>query len=190
MASAEEKLKDESKDRQVMGSNANGADGAEEKMEENNPSKDPKDPSGEEAELETAVSEEDVRNVEILESIADGSRKATNAELKNILGARAWNVAEKSEALRATVGLYAQELRAKEQEEADTAQICDACKEFAAEQIIADIASIAAPFMIATHERNLDEHTTEGSQFPISPWVRATGSPPPGAKGAHSSKSK
>ena len=27
MASAEEKLKDESKDRQVMGSNANGADG-------------------------------------------------------------------------------------------------------------------------------------------------------------------
>ena len=62
MASAEEKLKDESKDRQVMGSNANGADGAEEKMEENNPSKDPKDPSGEEAELETAVSEEDVGN--------------------------------------------------------------------------------------------------------------------------------
>ena len=84
MASAEEKLKEESKDRQVMGSNANGADGAEEKMKENNISKDPKDPSGEEAELETAVSEEDVRNVEILESIADGSRKATNAEIKNI----------------------------------------------------------------------------------------------------------
>ena len=44
MASAEEKLKDESKDRQAMGSNANGADGAdgaEEKMEENNTSKDP-----------------------------------------------------------------------------------------------------------------------------------------------------
>ena len=132
MASAEEKLKDESKDRQVMGSNANGAGGAEEKMEEDNPSKDPKDPSGEEAELETAVSEEDVgngRNVEILESIADGSRKAANAEIKNILGARAWNVAEKSVALRATAGLYAQELRAKEQEDADAAQICDACKE-------------------------------------------------------------
>ena len=40
MASAEEKLKDESKDRQVMGSNANGADGAEKKVEENNTSKD------------------------------------------------------------------------------------------------------------------------------------------------------
>ena len=40
MASAEEKLKDESKDRQVMGSKANGADGAEGKVEENNPSKD------------------------------------------------------------------------------------------------------------------------------------------------------
>ena len=37
MSSAEEKLKGESKDRQVMGSNANGADGAEGKVEENNP---------------------------------------------------------------------------------------------------------------------------------------------------------
>jgi hypothetical protein len=42
-------------------------------------------------------------------------------------------VAEKSEALRATIGKFAQELRAKEQEDADTAQICDACKEFAAD---------------------------------------------------------
>jgi hypothetical protein len=82
-------------------------------------------------------------NVEFLESIADGSRKATNAEMKNILGGRAWNVAEKkSEALRATIGKFAQELRAMEQEDADTAQICDAWKEFAAEQVIADIASI------------------------------------------------
>jgi hypothetical protein len=39
MASAEEKWKDESKDRQVMGSNANGAGGAEGNMEENIPSK-------------------------------------------------------------------------------------------------------------------------------------------------------
>jgi hypothetical protein len=43
-------------------------------------------------------------------------------------------VVEKSEALRATIGKFAQELRAKEQEDADTAQICDSCKEFAAEQ--------------------------------------------------------
>jgi hypothetical protein len=34
MASPEEKLKDKSRDRQVMGSNANGAEGAEGKVEE------------------------------------------------------------------------------------------------------------------------------------------------------------
>ena len=73
-----------------MGSNANSAEGAEGKMEEINlSSKDPKDPSGEEAVLETLVSEEDAgngRNVEFLESMADGSRKATNAEIKKHLG--------------------------------------------------------------------------------------------------------
>ena len=36
MAGAEEKLKGESRDRQVMSSNANGAEGAEGKMEETN----------------------------------------------------------------------------------------------------------------------------------------------------------
>ena len=36
MASAEEKLKGVSRDRQVMGSNANGAEGAEGEMEETN----------------------------------------------------------------------------------------------------------------------------------------------------------
>jgi hypothetical protein len=46
MASAEEKWKDETKDRQVMGSNANGAEGAEGKTGETNLSgKDPKGPS-------------------------------------------------------------------------------------------------------------------------------------------------
>jgi hypothetical protein len=68
MASAEEKWKDESRDRQVMGSNANGAEGAVGKAEETNPSgKDPEDPTGEEAVLETSVSKEDAgngRNVE------------------------------------------------------------------------------------------------------------------------------
>ena len=81
MASAEEKWKDESRDRQVMASNANGAEGAEGKAEETNLSgKDPKDPSGEEAVLETSVSKEDAGNglnVEFLESIADGTRNRT-----------------------------------------------------------------------------------------------------------------
>ena len=45
MTSAEEKWKGESRDRQVMASNANGAVGAEGKTEETNLSgKDPKDP--------------------------------------------------------------------------------------------------------------------------------------------------
>jgi hypothetical protein len=83
-----------------MGSNANGAEGAEGKTEETNLSgKDPKDPSGEEAVLENSVSKEDAGNglnVEFLESIADGLRKATNAEMKNISGGRAWNVADGS----------------------------------------------------------------------------------------------
>jgi hypothetical protein len=58
MASAEGKWKDESRDRQVMASNANGAEGAEGKTEENNfRGEDPKDSSGEEAVLETSVSE-------------------------------------------------------------------------------------------------------------------------------------
>jgi hypothetical protein len=47
--------------------------------------------------------------VEFLESIADGTRKATNAEMNYILGGRARNVAEKSKALRATIGNFAQE---------------------------------------------------------------------------------
>ena len=60
MSSAEEKWKVKSRDRQVMGSNANGAEGAEGKTEEINLSgKDLKDPSGEEAVLETSVSKED-----------------------------------------------------------------------------------------------------------------------------------
>ena len=159
MASAGEKWKDELKDQQVMGSNANGAEGAEGKTGESNLSgKDPKDPSGEKAVLETSMSKEDAGNglnVEFLESIADGTRKATNAEMKNILGGRAWNVAEKSEALRATIGKFAQELRAKEQEDADTAQICDSCKEFAAEQVIADIASIAVKIPRASRQQYL-----------------------------------
>ena len=83
MASAEKKGKDELKDQQVMGSNANGAEGAEGKTGESNLSgKDPKDPSGEKAVLETSMSKEDAGNglnVEFLESIADGTRKATNA---------------------------------------------------------------------------------------------------------------
>ena len=63
MASAEEKWKDELKDQQVMGSNANGAEGAEGKTGESNLSgKDPKDPSGEKAVLETSMSKEDAGN--------------------------------------------------------------------------------------------------------------------------------
>jgi hypothetical protein len=75
MTSAEEKWKDELRDRQVMASNANGAEGAEGKTEVTNLSgKDPKDPSGEEAVLEASVSKKDAGNglnVEFLESIAD-----------------------------------------------------------------------------------------------------------------------
>jgi hypothetical protein len=57
MASAEEKWKGESRDRQVMASNANGAEGAEGKTEETNLSgKDPRDPSGKEAALKTSTS--------------------------------------------------------------------------------------------------------------------------------------
>jgi hypothetical protein len=83
-----------------MGSNANGAEGAEGKTEKANfSSKDPKDPSWGEAVLEALVSEEDAengRNVGLLESTADGSRKATNAEMRSMLGDRASDVAEKS----------------------------------------------------------------------------------------------
>ena len=75
--------------------------------------------------------------------------------MKNILGGRAWNVAEKSEALRATIGKFAQELRAKEQEDADTVQIFDSCKEFAAEQVIAEIASIAVKVPRASRQQYL-----------------------------------
>jgi hypothetical protein len=57
MASAEEKWSGESRDRQLMASNANGAEGAEGKAEEANLNgKDTKDPSGEEAALEASVS--------------------------------------------------------------------------------------------------------------------------------------
>ena len=60
MASAEEKWKGESRDRQVMASNANGAEGTEGKTGETNLSgKDSKDPSGEKAVLETSMSKED-----------------------------------------------------------------------------------------------------------------------------------
>ena len=78
MSSAEEKWKVKSRDRQVMGSNANGAEGAEGKTEEINLSgKDLKDPSGEEAVLETSVSKEDAAhglNVEFLEAVESGIR--------------------------------------------------------------------------------------------------------------------
>jgi hypothetical protein len=111
MASAEKKGKAELKDQQVMGSNANGAEGAEGKTGEGNLSgKDPKDLRVEKAVLETSMSKEDAGNglnVEFLESSADDTRKATNAEMKSALGGRAWNVVEKSEALRATIGFRA-----------------------------------------------------------------------------------
>ena len=62
MAGVEEKLKDESRDRQAMGSNASGAEGEEEKMEETNlSSKYPKYPNGKEAVYAISVSEENAR---------------------------------------------------------------------------------------------------------------------------------